>query len=417
LLPTETPSKNPTYAPSIDETSVPTVLTASPSVPSKSTQPTTKLLGPTSVTNLKITLSGIDGLPNTNQWARKTASYFQDWYNRSSKDPLSVQYNIYDAQVKITYESETESGARRFLRSLLGGKRKLQSSSSVEVTYTQSTMYRTRDSSLDVYDIVESPLEQQADRDVYVKTLKDMDGYEGLTDVSTVSVPGDDANEIIDGSEETGGLSTGAIIGIACGSVAGAILLGGLIFVSSRSDKESEAEDRSTQDPTFSSNQQASSRYVPAVGDQSVVTMDYDYSKAYGGAGNYSLSDAGGTLGSRTRQTAADPALIPGSGGTIFSDDHTFDQAYEGVREELLDIYAPAGKLGVVIDTPNDGPPIVHAVKDTSPIADKVRVGDKLVAVDDEDVRDMTAIKVSKLISKKSTNASRKMTVIRTVAE
>eukprot|EP00956_Cyclotella_meneghiniana_P017050 scaffold27514_cov69-Cyclotella_meneghiniana.AAC.3 len=249
LLPTETPSKNPTYAPSIDETSVPTVLTASPSVPSKSTQPTTKLLGPTSVTNLKITLSGIDGLPNTNQWARKTASYFQDWYNRSSKDPLSVQYNIYDAQVKITYESETESGARRFLRSLLGGKRKLQSSSSVEVTYTQSTMYRTRDSSIDVYDIVESPLEQQADRDVYVKTLKDMDGYEGLTDVSTVSVPGDDANEIIDGSEETGGLSTGAIIGIACGSVAGAILLGGLIFVSSRSDKESEAEDRSTQDP------------------------------------------------------------------------------------------------------------------------------------------------------------------------
>lgn len=149
----------------------------------------------------------------------------------------------------------------------------------------------------------------------------------------------------------------------------------------------------------------------------SVLTVDYDYSKAYGGAGNYSLSDAGGTLGSRTRLTAADAALVPSSAGTIFSDDNTFDQAYEGVREELLDIYAPSGKLGVVIDTPNDGPPVVHAVKDTSPIADKVRVGDKLVAVDDEDVRDMTAIKVSKLISKKSTNASRKLTVIRTVAE
>ncbi len=149
----------------------------------------------------------------------------------------------------------------------------------------------------------------------------------------------------------------------------------------------------------------------------SVATVDYDYSKAYGGAGNYSLSDAGGTLGSRTRQTAADPALLPGSGGTIFSDDQTFDQAYEGVREELLDVYAPAGKLGVVIDTPNDGPPIVHAVKDTSPIADKVQVGDKLVAVDDEDVRDMTAIKVSKLISRKSTNASRKLTIIRSVAD
>ncbi len=59
-------------------------------------------------------------------------------------------------------------------------------------------------------------------------------------------------------------------------------------------------------------------------------------------------------------------------GGTIFSDEPTFDQAYEDVREELLDIYAPAGKLGVVIDTPDDGAPVVHAVKDTSPIGGRL---------------------------------------------
>jgi C-terminal processing protease CtpA/Prc len=46
-----------------------------------------------------------------------------------------------------------------------------------------------------------------------------------------------------------------------------------------------------------------------------------------------------------------------------------------------------------------------------------VRVGDKLVAVDDEDVRTMTAIKVSKLISKKSSNETRKLTIIRHVAD
>ena len=85
------------------------------------------------------------------------------------------------------------------------------------------------------------------------------------------------------------------------------------------------------------------------------------------------------------------------------------------VREELVDIYAPPGKLGVVIDTPDDGAPVVHAVKDSSVIADKLQVGDKLVAVDDEDVRSMTAIKVSKLISRKSANASRKLSIIRTV--
>jgi hypothetical protein len=41
-------------------------------------------------------------------------------------------------------------------------------------------------------------------------------------------------------------------------------------------------------------------------------------------------------------------------------------------------------------------------------------VGDKLVAVDDEDVRTMTAVKVSKLISRKSANPSRKLTIVRT---
>jgi C-terminal processing protease CtpA/Prc len=66
-------------------------------------------------------------------------------------------------------------------------------------------------------------------------------------------------------------------------------------------------------------------------------------------------------------------------------------------------------------DTPQfEGPPVVHAVKDSSVIADLIQVGDKLVAVDDENVTNMTAIKVSKLISKKSANPSRKLTVIRT---
>jgi hypothetical protein len=237
----DTPSSLPSV---IAETPQPSTATEVPTTPSKSTKPTDKLMGPTSVTNLKITLTGIDKVPDPNEWARSTASYYQDWYNRSSKDPLSVQYNIYDAKVKVYYEGEA-AGVARFLRSLLRPGRKLQTSS-VEVTYTQSTTYRTNDSSMDIYEIVESPLEQQADRDVYIKTLKDMDGYEGLTDVSTVSVPGDDGDRIVDGSESSGGLSTGAIIGIACGSVAAAILLGGLIFISARSDKDSEAGDRGT---------------------------------------------------------------------------------------------------------------------------------------------------------------------------
>lgn len=78
-----------------------------------------------------------------------------------------------------------------------------------------------------------------------------------------------------------------------------------------------------------------------------------------------------------------------------------------------MEIYAPPGLLGVVIDTPGGGSPVVHAIKDTCPIRKEIYVGDRLVAVDDVDVRGMTAIDVSKLISKKSGQAKRKLTIIR----
>jgi hypothetical protein len=148
----------------------------------------------------------------------------------------------------------------------------------------------------------------------------------------------------------------------------------------------------------------------------SVATVDYDYSKAYGGAGDTSvISSSGGTFGDNTQPTAGEVAASTLAArqalGASFDSEAQFR---EEVREEVLVIDAPPGKLGVVIDTPDDGAPVVHAVKDSSVIAHMIQVGDKLVAVDETDVRSMTAIKVSKLISRKSANPSRKLTVVRT---
>lgn len=87
--------------------------------------------------------------------------------------------------------------------------------------------------------------------------------------------------------------------------------------------------------------------------------------------------------------------------------------------EQTMTIHAPTGKLGVVIDTPTSSHtgttmPIVHAVKDSSPLADKIQVGDKLIAVDEEDVTSLTAIQVSKLLARKSGQSVRKLTIVRT---
>mmetsp|Transcript_22960 Transcript_22960/g.52581 ORF Transcript_22960/g.52581 Transcript_22960/m.52581 type:complete len:171 (+) Transcript_22960:1542-2054(+) len=81
---------------------------------------------------------------------------------------------------------------------------------------------------------------------------------------------------------------------------------------------------------------------------------------------------------------------------------------------DVYDVFAPPGKLGVVIDTPGEGAPAVHSIKEFSPLIGQIEVGDKLISVDDTDVRQMTAIKVSKIISKKSENRSRKLTFVRT---
>ena len=409
VVSTESPTQSPQ-----EGTATPTSFVSSPP-----TTPGSELLGPITTTGLKMVLKGQCSIPNNSEYEQSTGDAFVDAYDNSS--------DLYDTKVEITISNT--AGTCESSRRLSGGSRSLQASDpSVEVTYTQTMYYRTRDTGLSTNEIFTYPLSTEPLRDQYIGELKLLDGYEDLTAVSTISIS-DDSNKGVDGGNDAGGMSTGAIIGIACGGGAALIMLiAGYVYYKKKNNDDEEfiegsQADRSgtlsgTQGMMSGTSGVGTGSSVPTYGDQSVATVDYDYSRAYGGAGGQSLSEAGGTLGSRTRQTAADedPNMVPGSGGTIFSDDQTFDRAYQDdTHEELMDFYAPAGKLGVVIDTPDDGAPVVHAVKDTSPICGKVMVGDKLVAVDDEDVRAMTAIKVSKLISRKSNNASRKLTIIRNV--
>lgn len=86
--------------------------------------------------------------------------------------------------------------------------------------------------------------------------------------------------------------------------------------------------------------------------------------------------------------------------------------------EHLIEIYAPGGKLGFILDDSNeegDGPPIVHQVRSTSILINDIRVGDRLIALDDEDVRQMSSNNVSKLIARKIENPIRKLSILRTL--
>jgi len=66
----------------------------------------------------------------------------------------------------------------------------------------------------------------------------------------------------------------------------------------------------------------------------------------------------------------------------------------------IRECMAPAGKLGVVIDTTRNGP-VVHQVKAGSPLENVVFAGDRIIAIDDIDTRGMTASNVTKIMARK----------------
>ena len=115
-------------------------------------------------------------------------------------------------------------------------------------------------------------------------------------------------------------------------------------------------------------------------------------------------------------QTPSQRGTFGSNGATyeqaLYNNSHQFQQQQQPQSIETLEIYAPSGKLGVVIDvTSHSSTPIVHAIKDTCPIRDEIRVGDELYFVDNVDVRRMTAVEVSRLISRKCHQEARKLTV------
>jgi hypothetical protein len=97
----------------------------------------------------------------------------------------------------------------------------------------------------------------------------------------------------------------------------------------------------------------------------------------------------------------------------FFADDASFERQFDDL-EDRFEVIAPEGKLGFIVGTPQGGGiPVVHAIKDTSVLADRVLVGDRLVSVDGMDCTAMTGAEVSQYISQRSTNHQRILEFVR----
>jgi len=102
---------------------------------------------------------------------------------------------------------------------------------------------------------------------------------------------------------------------------------------------------------------------------------------------------------------------------SILSNDQLVEDNIGAAEGETIDVIAPAGKLGIILVDPESpdppGPAFVFNMRDDGPLVDMVKLGDRITAIDDVDVRTMSAENVSKLLGSKNSKPRRKISILR----
>ncbi len=79
---------------------------------------------------------------------------------------------------------------------------------------------------------------------------------------------------------------------------------------------------------------------------------------------------------------------------------------------EIIDVVAPAGVLGLVLESPDGGWPVVRIVKENSVVAEHIGVGDRIMSIDGDDIRNLTIFKSSSILNSHR-EESRMLTVLK----
>ena len=221
--------------------------------------------------------------------------------------------------------------------------------------------------------------------------------------------------------DDSSSARTGLIVGLVIALAAAAILVGVFVFarLSSRDPSHLALEEQALDDLNTSHDREMVSEVgvrtnqdVSTLGDpiplssrEQVVdastedsfSLDYDFQKA--------------DVQTQSILSGESNVDVPEDISQVLTDDDTVNGQY--LLEERIEIEAPPGVLGLVLEANEDGVPVVHAIKQSSPLVGSVRIGDRLLSVDGNDVRIMLASDVSKLIASKKDQMSRRFIFIR----
>ena len=315
----------------------------------------------------------------------------------------------------------------------------------LQVEFLVRVTFRSNKNDHDMIAMIGEAFNSEDDRGQYIDRLQYLNAAFDYLQSVKISVNGTIPQEeaiVAIRDDQTGGGGSTVIIAVAAGGVVLAVVVLGLLVWRRMAGKDNAAaaeNARRYEDPTKASTDPSgqvgytaeilverqddvSTLGDPVFGLMTTTTAadrdeatasvgnDYDYSKQYlkaqgiasvtgeSSRGRLTSTDSASKLSASTR---TGNMVAPPS---VFSDDASFEQQFSGNLDSdvRLEVTVPPGKLGMVIDTPHGGVPLVHAIKPNSILADQVQVNDRLMSVDGEDVTAMTAVQVSKLISLKA---------------
>ena len=153
-------------------------------------------------------MHGIASLPDEDYlyWGQITSLYINNFYSSVGKRAYEV-----DSKIDLVNDIPTTS-------TISGGV-------AVEITYSQTTVYRAQSSDVSVDEIIIGPFFEEADREEYVQTLKE-NGPSSFAALSLVSMPDlsanapdapnwiTDKNDDNSNSKSNAGVIAGSLIGV-----------------------------------------------------------------------------------------------------------------------------------------------------------------------------------------------------------
>ena len=404
-VPTDKETTEPTWSDTNQPTESPTVSPTSSPTEAPTVAPLQRLKAVGSTMTLQ-NIAPLDSV-RTLKWQRVTREHL------SAEIPsMLIGAELVDVLVTLTSQNPPYVASRH-----LNEERRLQTMQ--ELTFDTVVTIKSGKEGHAVNTFVEKSFERDSQKQAYLEKLKASD--DGFANAAQLSMTqGASSSQIQSGAaaDDRGGVDTSGIpfiVGISVASVAVAGLLS--LFVYSRrkartpsraatavettggSQREMHpfaASKEADEDSLYDITLQVPNTSIPRDGESvfttgSSVTMEYDDQVAFQQESVYASAETSVAAGGATESYMRDPSA----------------QFYRFTVE------APPGLLGMVLETSVDGFPIVYGIKNSSPLAGAVHVGDRLMTVDGIDVSEMDCTAVSRLIASKKKNTFRQFVFVR----